>query len=80
MQLNEAIAKRIRELLSEKNLSQYKLEQLSGITHNTLLCIMSARYKSCNLKTLLKIIKALEISTCYFFNSPLFDFNNIIIE
>ena len=80
MRLNEVISKRIRQLLAERKMTQYKLEQLSGLTHNTMLCIMNARYQSCNLKTLMKIIKALDISAKEFFNDPMFEFENIIID
>lgn len=72
MKLNKAISSRIRELLSEKKMSQYKLEQKSGLTHNTMLCIMNNRYESCNLKTLMKIIQALEITAADFFDDKYF--------
>lgn len=72
MKLNKAISSRIRELLSEKKMSQYKLEQKSGLTHNTMLCIMNNRYESCNLKTLMKIIQALEITAADFFDDKHF--------
>ena len=80
MKLNELISMRIRQLLTERNMTQYKLEQLSGITHNTMLCIMNARYQSCNLKTLMKIIKALNISAKEFFDDPMFDTESIFID
>ena len=72
MKLSKAISSRIREILSERNMSQYKLEQKAGLTHNTLLCIMNNRYESCNLKTLMKIISALEITAAEFFDSKYF--------
>lgn len=78
MKLNKIISTRIRQLLSERNMTQYRLEQLSGLTHNTMLCIMNARYQSCNLKTLMKIIQALNISVKEFFDDPMFEFENII--
>ncbi len=72
MKLNKAISSRIREILSDKKISQYKLEQKAGLTHNTMLCIMNNRYESCNLKTLMKIICALEITAAEFFDSKYF--------
>ena len=80
MRLNKAISIRIKELLTKKAMTQYKLEQLAGLTHNTMLCVMNMRYQSCNLKTLMKIIQALNISPKDFFDSDLFDFNEILIE
>ena len=79
MKLNEIISIRIRQILAEKNMTQYKLEQLSGLTHNTMLCVMNARYQSCNLKTLMKIIQALNISAKEFFDDPIFAFENILL-
>jgi len=80
MKLNEAISSRIRELLNQNNMSQYKLEQLSGLTHNTMLCIMNGRYQSCNLKTLMKIINALNITVSDFFACDKFNLENLIID
>lgn len=80
MKLNKAISIRIRQLLAERKMTQYKLEQLSGLTHNTMLCIMNARYQSCNLKTLMKIISALNISAKEFFDDPMFEFENILLD
>ena len=80
MKLNKIISTRIRQLLAERKMTQYKLEQLSGLTHNTMLCIMNARYQSCNLKTLMKIIQALNISAKEFFDDPMFEFDNIFMN
>ena len=80
MKLNEIISMRIRQLLTERKMTQYKLEQLSGLTHNTMICIMNARYQSCNLKTLMKIINALNISAKNFFDDPIFELENILLD
>ena len=80
MKLSESVSMRIRQLLAERNMTQYRLEQLSGLTHNTMLCVMNARYQSCNIKTLMRIIKALNISPKDFFDDPIFGFENIIID
>ena len=39
--VNEAVAKRIAELLEEKGLTRYKLALYSGVTHSTLKNIMN---------------------------------------
>lgn len=80
MKLNEIISIRIRQLLAERKMTQYKLEQLSGLTHNTMLFIMNARYQSCTLKTLMKIINALNISAKEFFDDPMFECENILLD
>lgn len=80
MFITEAISKRIRLLLKDKKISQYKLEQMTGIYHNTMICLLNCRYKSANIKTILYIIEALGMTISDFFDSPLFDFCNLIIE
>lgn len=80
MKLNEAVSYRIREILANKNMSQYKLEQLSGLTHNTMLCLINNRYESCNLKTLIKIIRALDLTPKEFFDNENFNIASLEIE
>ena len=46
MTVNDAVAKRIAMLLQEKNMSQYRLEQESGIQHGSMQCIMNGRNKT----------------------------------
>lgn len=79
MKLVEAVALRIREILKSKNMSQYRLEKLSTVPHNTMSCLLNARYKSCNLSTLALIITALDMTISEFFNSPLFLADNLDI-
>ncbi len=73
MKLNQSVPLRIREILQQKNMSQYKLEKLSCISHNTMNALMNGHYKSCNLYTLTLIVNALNMSLSEFFNSPYFD-------
>ena len=80
MKLNEAVALRIREILKERKMTQYRLEQNSGITHNTMLCAMNGRYKSCNLTTVVLIAKALNMTMSEFFNHPIFESDDLIVE
>ena len=80
MKLNEAVALRIREILKERNMTQSRLEQNAGITHNTMLCLKNARYKSCNLTTVVLIIRALGMTVAEFFNHPVFESDDLIVE
>ncbi len=80
MTLNQAVTKRVREILNEKNMTQYRLEQISGLNHGTMTSFLSGRYKSCNLTTLVLIIRAFGMTAKEFFDSPLFDFENLEIE
>ena len=66
MTVNDAVAKRITKLLKEKNMSQYRLEQDSGIQHGSMQCIMNGRNKTVTLSTVILIAKG--------FNMPLVEF------
>ena len=49
MTVNDAVARRITKLLLEKDMSQYRLEQESGIQHGSMQCIMNGRNKTVTL-------------------------------
>lgn len=79
--LNEAFAKRVREILKEKKMTQYKLEQLTGIYHSTMNAIMNGGCKSSNFKTMVLIVRELGYSIPDFFDSPIFrDIDNLKID
>ena len=80
MKVSEAVASRIREILNQKKITQYRLEQNSGLSKGTLTSLMYARYNGVNSTTLIVIIRTLGISIEEFFNSPLFNDNNLDIE
>ena len=78
MEINKALSLRIREILKQKHMTQYQLEQQSGLYHSTVNCLLNCRYKSANIKTIFIIIDTLKISVLEFFDSPLFaDLDNI---
>ncbi|MBQ3494041.1 MAG: helix-turn-helix transcriptional regulator [Clostridia bacterium] len=80
MKLNKAFALRVREVLKLKNMTQYKLGQETGLYHSTITDILNCKYKTPNFKNIVLIIKALDMSMAEFFNSNLFDYENLEIE
>lgn len=80
MTLNEAFSIRVRELLAEKKMTQYKLSQETGLYHSTLTYILNHKTKASNFKSMALIIRALDVSITDFFNSPIFNFDNLEIE
>ena len=72
MKVSQAVATRIREILAEKNMTQYRLEMNSGLSKGTLTSLMYARYKGVNLTTLITVIRTLGISIDYFFQKSTF--------
>lgn len=80
MTLADAVPKRIRNILTEKKMTQYRLEQNAGISHSTMNCFLNARYKGCNLTTVVLIIRALGMTIAEFFDDPIFECEDLIVE
>ena len=76
----KAVVTRIRELTDSKNMSLYKLQKDSGISEGTFLSLVYGKRKGVNLTTLLQLIQTLNISAKEFFDSPLFDEDNLDID
>ena len=80
MTVNDAVAKRISKLLQEKNMSQYRLEQESGIQHGSMQCIMNGRNKTVTLSTVMLIAKGFHMSLTEFLNDEIFGSEELDIE
>ena len=80
MTVNDAVAKRISDLLNEKNMSQYRLEQESGIQHGSMQCIMNGRNKTVTLSTLIMISRGFGISIVEFLNDDIFNSEELEVE
>ena len=80
MTVNDAVAKRISKLLKEKGISQYRLEQESGIQHGSMQCIMNGRNKTVTLSTILMISKGFGISHLEFLDDDLFTSTELELE
>ncbi len=80
MTLNQAFAIRVREILGKKNITQYKLEQLTGIYHSTLTAMLNNKVNASNFRNIAIIIRELGYSMTEFFDSPVFNFDNLDID
>ena len=80
MKLNQAFALRVREVLKDKKMTQYKLGQQTGLYHSTLTDILNCKYQTKNFKNMALIIRELGMSMQEFFDSKLFDFSNLEID
>ena len=80
MTLNEAFAIRVKQLLKEKKITQYKLCQHTGLYPSTMNYILHAKTKASNFKSMALIIRELGITISDFFDDPVFDFDNLDIE
>ena len=72
MNVNQAVAKRIRELLIENNMTQYRLEQKSGILHGSMACILNGRNKTVTLSTIYMLARGFDMTIIDFLNSDHF--------
>ncbi len=80
MNISSAVAKRIKELLLEKNMTQYKLERKACLSHDTIKSIMKGKAKGVNLKTLVYIANGFDMTVAEFLNCDLFLYENLDID
>ncbi len=79
MTVNKAVSLRIKELLKEKNMTQYRLEQDSGICHGAMASIMNDRNKTVTFTTIFLLARGFNMTILEFLDSPLFEDTNINI-
>lgn len=77
MTLAEALSLRIDQLVEERNLTQYRLAQLSGLAETTIADIRKMRNRGTNIQNINAIAQGLEMDLTEFFSSPLFSRENI---
>jgi DNA-binding Xre family transcriptional regulator len=73
MNLSDAIRKRIKYYLKEKNMNVWKLCKMSGIPCSTISTFMSGKTELIKIDTLLHICEGFEITLGEFFTEPMFD-------
>lgn len=77
MKLNEAVSKRFSELLAEHGLTQYQLFVRSGVPKSTIGNVINCSYDSVKLRIIHEMCQGLGITLYEFFQSSLFDENNL---
>ncbi len=77
MQLNEAVSKRLQELLQESHMTPYQLFMKSGVPKSTIGNILNCVYPSMKLRIIHELCQGLGISVPDFFRSPLFEEENL---
>ena len=80
MTVNDAVAKRVLALLNEKHMTQYRLEQCSGIQHGHMQWIMSGKSKTVTLSTVLMLAKGFDMTITEFLGDDLFLYENLELE
>ena len=80
LKITTAIAIRVSNILRERNLSQYRLEKNIAMPHNTMKTLMRETNKSVNLKTVLQIVRGLDMTVSEFFDDPIFESDELEID
>mgnify|MGYP005806893577 FL=1 len=80
MTVNDAVAKRVSALLAEKKMSQYRLEQKSGILHGSMACIMNGRNKTVTLSTVIMLARGFDMTLLEFLDDEVFTPEELEVE
>ena len=77
LQLNMALSQRLQQILQEKDMTQYQLHTKTGLSKSTIANIVNCKYGSVKLRVIHEICQGLQISMPDFFDSELFEENNL---
>lgn len=80
MNICKAVGLRISNLLLEKKMTLYRLEQKSSILHGTMMCIMNERNKNVTLKTIMQLARDFDMTLLEFLDDKLFTEENIDLD
>lgn len=80
MTVNEAVARRVEGLLKKRNMTQYRLEQDSGIQHGSMECIMKRRNKTVTLSTVMMLARGFKMTLPEFLDDEIFTSEELEIE
>ncbi len=72
MTTNDAVAKRIKELLKKNNMTLYRLEQKSGVYHGPMDRILKGKNNTVTLSTLYKLARGFEMTILAFLDDKTF--------
>ena len=73
MNTKEAVAKRILELCSERNIAVNALANISGVPPSTIYSMLNQKSQNPGVVSIKKLCDGLDISIRQFFDSPIFD-------
>ena len=80
MNICKAVGLRISNLLIEKNMTLYRLEQKAGILHGTMMCIINERNKNVTVRTIMQLARGFDMTVIEFLNDKLFLDDNLDID
>ncbi len=77
MLLKEAVAKRIKEIIKEKDITQYQLFKCSGVPQSTISTILNSETKTVKLSSIYDICSGFNIELSDFFDCNYLKLKNI---
>ena len=80
MNTNDAVAKRILQLLRERKMSQYRLEKESGISHGGMDAILMGKNKTVTLEIVYRLARGFNMSIYEFLDADAFRSEYLEIE
>lgn len=80
MKLSTAVALRVSQILNQRNISQYRLQKDIAMSRNTMRTLMSERNSGVNLRTVMQIIRGLDMTVAEFFDDPIFESQDLDID
>lgn len=77
MKLNEAVSRRLQELLKERDMTPYQLYMKSGVPKSTIGNILNCQYDSVKLRIIHELCQGLNLNISEFFASEIFEEENL---
>ncbi len=77
MNVKQAVAKRLEDILKQKGLTQYALSKISGVPQSTISTILKGNIKTIKLSTLFALCKGLGVEFDEFFSAPHLKIENL---
>ena len=78
--VNDVVVERLWEYMEERNLTQYRLAELSGLSFSTVKSIMQRRTKGISLKTIVMLARGLGITPSEFLDNEAFVADNLCFD
>ena len=80
MTINDAVATRVSKLLKAKKMTQYRLEENSGLVHGAMDRIMNGQNRTITLTTLYKLARGFNMTIYEFLDDKIFKSPDLEID
>ena len=80
MTINDAVAMRVIKLMHNKGITQYRLEQNSGIFHGAMDRILQSKNKTVSFTTIFRLARGFDMSVEEFIDDDLFRRNDLELD